>query len=339
MKYVLILVLVFNQQILDAQITSTELDKLWQANMGNSKETALATLLLFEKKYAADEKVMFNRGWYEYNFEDNMTEALTAFTNAIKKDPKFVKAYLFRAKVFQKKAVYEKAIEDLNTAITLNKAIDNTEIYYQRAGFYCQLKDYKNAVTDFIKAIELKPQAAITYNDLSRAYTALGNAKEAEAILYNNLTTKVDQPGVLYIFYGEFLVSEKRYNEAIAQYKNGFAAADPKNTYAEDFNTAATAAYKLKDLNQAAIWFNTAIYLDPKNINYLLNRASVGVDEKNWEQVKAYAEKALQLNGNNPMANMMIAVGLRIPATHCRHRFMRTKQNGWVKKKIIKNIR
>jgi tetratricopeptide (TPR) repeat protein len=311
MKYLLLLALLFNQQILDAQITGTELDKLWQANTGNSKETALATLLSFEKKYPADEKVMFNRGWYEYNFEDNMNEALRAFSSAIKKDPKFVKAYLFRAKVFEKKGVYEKAIEDLNTAIALNKPIDNTAIYQQRAGFYYQLKDYKNAVTDYLKSIELNPQVSITYNDLSRTYRALGNSKEAEAILYNNLFTKVDQPGILYIFYGEFLVAEKRYSEAIAQYKKGFATTDPKNTYAEDFNTAATAAYKLKDLNQAAIWFNTAIYLDPKNINYLLNRASVGVDEKNWAQVKAYAEKALQLNSNNPMANMMMAVGLK----------------------------
>ena len=46
-------------------------------------------------------------------------------------------------------------------------------------------------------------------------------------------------------------------------------------------------------------------------INYLLNRASVGMDEKNWGQVKAYAEKALQLNSNNPLANMMMAVGLK----------------------------
>jgi Tfp pilus assembly protein PilF len=311
MKFVLLLALLFNQQILDAQITSTELDKLWQANTGNSKETALATLLSFEKKYAADEKVMFNRGWYEYNFEDNMNEALRAFSNAIKKDPKFVKAYLFRAKVFEKKGVYEKAIEDVSTAITLNKPADNAAIYQQRAGFYYQLKDYKNAVTDFVKTIELNPQASITYNDLSRAYRALGNIKEAEAILYNNLIAKVDQPGILYIFYGEFLVGEKRYSEAIAQYKKGFATTDAKNTYAEDFNTAATAAYKLKDLNQAAIWFNTAIHLDPKNINYLLNRASVGIDEKNWQQVKAYAEKALQLNSNNALANMTMAVGLK----------------------------
>ena len=149
----------------------------------------------------------------------------------------------------------------------------------------------------------------MTYNDLSRSYAALGNAKEAEAILYNNLTTAVDQPGVLYIFYGEFLVGEKRYSEAITQYKKGFAVA--KDVYAEDFNTAATAAYKLKDLNQAAIWFNTAIHLDAKNINYLLNRASVGIDEKNWDQVKTFAEKALQLNSNNALANMMMAVGLR----------------------------
>lgn len=311
MKYVLLLILLFNQQILDAQITGAELDKLWQINTGNNKEKALSTLLSLEKKYPADEKVMFNRGWYEYNFEDNMNEALSSFSNAIKKDPKFVKAYLYRAKVFEKKGVYEKAIEDLNTAISLNKPIDNNTIYYQRAGFYYQLKDYKNAVTDFLKAIELNPQVSITYNDLSRTYLALGNSKEAEAVLYNNLTTKVDQPGILHIFYGEFLVGEKRYSEAIAQYKKGFTTTDPKNTYAEDFNTAATAAYKLKDLNQAAIWYNTAIYLDPKNINYLLNRASVGVDEKNWEQVKAYAEKALQLNSNNSMANMLMAVGLK----------------------------
>ena len=311
MKFVLLLALLFNQPILNAQITSAELDKLWQANMGNSKETALATLLSFEKKYPADEKVIFNRGWYEFNFEDNMNEALRAFSNAIKKNPKFVKAYMFRAKVFEKKGVYEKAIEDVSTAITLNKPIDNSAMYQQRAGFYYQLKNYNNAVTDYLKSIELNPQASITYNDLSRTYTAMGKTKEAEATLYNNLVTKVDQPGILYIFYGEFLVGEKRYSEAIAQYKTGFAATDPKNTYAEDFNTAATAAYKLKDLNQAAIWFNTAIYLNPKNINYLLNRASVGVDEKNWEQVKAYAERALQLNSNSPLANMMMAVGLK----------------------------
>ncbi len=311
MKTILLIVSILFVANAKAQITSLELDKLWAANTGNSKDVALSTLTSFEKKYPADEKVMFNRGWYEYNFEDNLNESLKAFSNAIKKDPKFVKAYLFRAKVFEKRGIYEKAIEDLTVAITLNKSTDNIEVYRQRGGFYYQIKNYKNAVADFLEVAKLNPFLSNIYLDISRTYAETGNAKDAEAILYNNLNTTVDQPGVMRFFYGEFLLGAKRYSEAFEQYKKGFATANPKNVFAEDFDKAGGAAYKLKDLNQAAIWFNTAIYLDPKNINYLLNRASVGVDEKNWEQVKAYAEKALKINSNNPLANMMMAVGLK----------------------------
>jgi len=63
---------------------------------------------------------------------------------------------------------YKKAIEDYDKAIEINPQY--AKAYNNRGVAYGKLKEYKKAIEDFDKAIKINPQYAAAYNNLGKAY-------------------------------------------------------------------------------------------------------------------------------------------------------------------------
>lgn len=72
---------------------------------------------------------------------------------------------------------YEKAEEALDKAIKYDK--NNYEAYYHRGCVKVNALKYKDAILDFEKAIELKPDYADAYFNLGRVYYILKDNDEA----------------------------------------------------------------------------------------------------------------------------------------------------------------
>ena len=72
---------------------------------------------------------------------------------------------------------YKQAIGDYDKAIELNPKF--AKAYDNRAAAYGSLGNYRKAIEDWSKAIELDPKSAMVYYNLGVAYWSLGNYRQA----------------------------------------------------------------------------------------------------------------------------------------------------------------
>lgn len=87
---------------------------------------------------------------------------------------------------------FQKAEESLTKAIKYDK--NNFEAYYYRGCAKVNAMRYNEAIADFEKAVELKPDYADAYFNLGRTYFLLNN--EEKACEYYKLADKYGRPNL-----------------------------------------------------------------------------------------------------------------------------------------------
>ena len=299
-----------------AQITPAEYQKMWAANTlaynaqtaEADKKKADAIITAMEKKYPADASVMLNRGVYYYWFLNDDNKALTHFSKAIQKKPTYNLAYLYRAKVLARKGIYEKAIADLSFVLQTDSL--NLEALKERGDYAFAIKQYDSALIDYQKLMQLKPNHADVENDVANTLVELGKISLAEAVYTNALNVPNVDSARVCANYGRFLLGQKRYATALANYENAIRLAPQKLT-ADDYNNAGIAAYKEKNYYRAKPLFTAAIAANPSNVNYYDNLANVGIDDNDMALVLENAMQMMVLDANNAKANMLLYIGLK----------------------------
>ena len=84
-------------------------------------------------------------------------KALSDFTEAIKREPDYGKAYLHRGVAYVEKKELDKAIADYSEAIRLTPKVAHVA-YYKRAHAYEKKGDYDKAIADYSKSILFRPE-------------------------------------------------------------------------------------------------------------------------------------------------------------------------------------
>jgi tetratricopeptide (TPR) repeat protein len=104
-------------------------------------------------------------------------EAVTVFTQAIAKNPRYAYAYHNRGTAYGKMQQYGEAVSDFTQAINIEP---NYATAYGGRGFaYYGMEDYAHAAADFGRAIELNPQYAEAYYGRGNAYMSMQHYPEA----------------------------------------------------------------------------------------------------------------------------------------------------------------
>jgi Flp pilus assembly protein TadD len=114
---------------------------------------------------ATPAKTYFDQGHKEAENGD-FQKAIPDYTEAIRLAPDYAIAYLNRAMAYNKLDQYDNAISDFTKVIELKP---DALTYFYRGLVYNELKQYGNAISDFTKAIQLKPDP-LTYNNRGIAY-------------------------------------------------------------------------------------------------------------------------------------------------------------------------
>ena len=91
---------------------------------------------------------------------------------AIRLNPKYVEAYVYRGIAHWHKGEYDKAIADHTEAIRLDPK--DADAYNDRGLAYCNKDEYGRAIADFTKAIRFNPKYAIAYANRGAAYEKMG---------------------------------------------------------------------------------------------------------------------------------------------------------------------
>jgi tetratricopeptide (TPR) repeat protein len=132
----------------------------------------------------------FERG---YNRKDYAGK-IEAYTQAIRLNPAFARAYNNRGVIYATNSELLKAVQDYDRAIELEPAY--AQAYFNRAFTKTDLNDYPAAVEDYSTAIALNPGYAEAYINRGELYFLLGNYghavddfKEANALLPGDAMT------------------------------------------------------------------------------------------------------------------------------------------------------
>jgi tetratricopeptide (TPR) repeat protein len=104
-------------------------------------------------------------------------DSITLFDHTLKVTDNNWLIYYNRGNAYKNLRNYKQAIEDFGKVIDINPGDANA--YYNRGHAYADLGNHGQAIEDYSRAIEIKPGFAEAYINRANAYNSLGNYRQA----------------------------------------------------------------------------------------------------------------------------------------------------------------
>ncbi|MCD4793285.1 MAG: tetratricopeptide repeat protein [Bacteroidales bacterium] len=157
---------------------------------------------------------------------------------------------------------------------------------------FFELKEYKKAIENFKKTIEINPNDSVTFYNIGVAYDKLKEYKKA----VNNYKKAIEiNPNDDNIFYniGGVYDELKEYKKAIECYKNAIKI-NPKHNLA--YNNIGSIYGELKEYKKAIENFKKAIEINPNDENAFYNIGVVYDELKEYKKAIESYKKAIEIN-------------------------------------------
>ncbi|MFN0107723.1 MAG: tetratricopeptide repeat protein [Blastocatellia bacterium] len=187
---------------------------------------------------------------------NKLDEALPAFDEALKREPKNAAALLYRAEVFIAKNKLAEAAADLRAALVIEP---NPRTKLRLAALLAQAKQFDAAIVLFQEVVNAEPENSDARTGLTAALIDSGKADDAVAQLEQLIKTEPNR-AVLRAQLAELLLP-KQPEKALAQYRAA-AELEPKN--ANHHVGVASALVKLKKFQQAVDVLKPVLSANPK---------------------------------------------------------------------------
>ncbi len=252
---------------------------------------------IFFKAYIADNK------------DNNVSEALKGYSEVIKIAPDIMEAYFFRARIFNEKGMYEKAIEDMSNAIKYDDS-KASNLYTMRGEIYSSAGKNTEAYNDFKQAIVFSPALATNYRGLMNTGLKANRIDDAAATIRKAIEGTESKNASVWEVWGDMNLRTKQFAVADKAYDISFTLIGAKPT-ADSYNSAAIAALNTNNFSKAKRLAEEAVQEDPKGYLYYCTRSEISVQDKTWEEVYTWAQKALQVNEKSARANKLMAIGVK----------------------------
>jgi tetratricopeptide (TPR) repeat protein len=195
-----------------------------------------------------------------------------------------------------KKAVYDKAIEDFTRAIALDP--DDKKAWGERGRAYAHKEDYDTAIADYCQAIKLDPEYAAAYNARGGAYHLKKDHERAIAD-YDQAIRLNPEYADAYNARGVVRYATGDYDNAIADYGQAIRL-NPEDTMA--YSNRGGAYVATGDYDNAIADCGQAIRLDPQNVLAYGNRGGAHFAKGDYDAAIADCGQAIRLDPQNAAA-------------------------------------
>ena len=263
-----------------------------------------------------------------YDFLDLNKESLEIYDNIIIKDNNNELAHHLKGQILLKQKEYEKALNEFNIVINLNKK--NLETYFYIAICFNKLNKNNEAIEFYNKYIneilsteneKNNENICIAYYNIGIIYLKQKKFKEAKnsfnkSLEFNtefvkakiallcteNLKDKIDdilsiidesnkiEDENLYLIKGNILFEQEKYEESKIIYQKIL----DKNSINEDANCL----YKLNKKEEALEKYNQALNINKSNKNALFNKSLIILENGNFEESLKLLDEALKIKSN-----------------------------------------
>lgn len=197
-------------------------------------------------------------------------DAIREYDKAIALNPNNARYYINRSTVYRNIGDYNNAILDCDKVIGMDSE-HLCEAYSTRAEIYLRQKDYKRAISDLTKSIEIEPdllevnlQRAQAYYENGEYENAINDFNHASEILKNNPEFTSSNPVLASIYEGRgnSYYSLEEYRKAIDDFSS-LLEIKPEYPYA--YLRRALAYYHQANYNE--IWYDEVIHDSSQIIN------------------------------------------------------------------------
>ncbi|MDF5712152.1 MAG: tetratricopeptide repeat protein [Nostoc sp. S4] len=222
--------------------------------------------------------------------------AIDDYSQAIRLNPKYAEAYLYRGSTRDELGDKRGAIADFNAALVINPNF--ADAYYNRGNARRQLGDNQGAIADYNAALKINPNYALAYYNRGLARYRLGDKQRAIAD-YNSALKINPNDADAYNNRGlaRYDLGDKQ--GAIADY-NSALKINPN--YALAYNNRGNARYDLGDKQGALADYNAALQINSKYADAYIGRGNVYDDLGDKEGAFANYNAALKINPNDAYA-------------------------------------
>jgi tetratricopeptide (TPR) repeat protein len=193
----------------------------------------------------------------EHLEREEYDEAIAAYTQVIRLDPKHAPAYAGRGEALVEKEEYEEAIPDLDRAIELDPEL--ADAYFYRGLARQRLDLPVQAIADYDEALRLDPDNAQAYANRGLAYLDKDQPERAIADLTEALQRDSEEADT-FVWRGRAYLATRRHEQAIRDFTEAIRL-EPKNAEAYFLRGQAFAATGEKA--RAAADRKEALRLDP----------------------------------------------------------------------------
>ncbi len=194
---------------------------------------------------------------------------------------------------------YSAAIINYNKAIQLKP--DYAMAYNNRGAAKRKLGQYVDAITDFDKAIQLKPDYAIAYSNRGEAQAELGQYSIAITDYNKAIQLKPDY-AMAYNNRGVAKAELGQYSIAITDFDKAIQLKPDETTTAMAYNNRGAAKRKLGQYVAAISDYNKAIQLKPDYADAYFNRGNTKLNLERYIAAISDYDKAIQLNSKHTSA-------------------------------------
>lgn len=232
------------------------------------KSTYLVVILFVANSSLAQTPKKYLKTGEEFENSKNYNDARAQYTKALEMDPKFVDAYIARARTFESTMQINEAIQDYERAVTFSP--DNAELYYNLGRLNLMIDQPRKSLEFSNKAIEKKSKYIEATIIKCRAYIALvqyTNAMEvAETLIADEKSSRT------YSMHGEVAMLIKDWGKAEFDYEK---AVKYDKTDINAYVQLSKAQVELGKKDEALLTCEQALKIDAKNSEVYIARANV----------------------------------------------------------------
>ncbi|MDR2095504.1 MAG: tetratricopeptide repeat protein [Treponema sp.] len=233
---------------------------------------------------------------------DDFDLALEEFSEAIKIDQNYAKAYAWRGRTYVAKGDNDAGIADANQAIRLDPS--DAVAYFARGRAYSNKGDNDRTIADYSQAIRIDPDFAMAYYNRGIAYF---NKRDYDrAITDYSQAIRIDPDFAMAYYNRGVTYDEKRdYDRAITDYSQAIRI-DP-NLAAAYYNRGVT-YYEKRDYDRAITDYSQAIRIDPNLAVAYYNRGIIYYEKRDYDRAIADFTQALKIDPNFALAKRNLEI-------------------------------
>jgi len=181
--------------------------------------------LTYEKNGASDILQRVNK----FNNLNEFDICLVILEELLNRENNNLDAKIWKARILQKQEKYPEAVRLFTECLSIEKGY--AFVWQFRGDCYWKIGDYKNALNDYLQAIELDPTNGVVYDNATMCYFNVGDHNKAHEFIDKAITLEgAEMPMIRKAQFFEF---QQQKAEALDQYKRTLENF-PHSEYAKD---------------------------------------------------------------------------------------------------------